>query len=297
MPAGPPLPVIVNAAGGAAGRAGDGLAPQIEAAFSAAGQPIALELVDGGGLRDALERHAAAPRIVVGGGDGTLNTAAAIACDNGSELAVLPLGTLNHFARQLEVPPELEEAARLAVGGAARRVDLAEAADRVFVNNLSAGAYVELVRRREALHLPKFLATIPAAWRTLRKLRSRPFDLTLDGETRSLRTPLLFIGNNRYEVEEGHPGERVALDDGLLSVYAVAPLSRAALVAAAFRTLAGHPRMKRDFALDCTAREVRIVGPGSTLEVALDGERCRFDLPLTIRIRPRALAVVAPESN
>jgi diacylglycerol kinase family enzyme len=297
MPAGPPLPVIVNAAGGAAGRAGDGLAGQIEAAFEAVGQAIALELVDGESLRAAIERHARAARIVVGGGDGTLNTAAAGASESGAELAVLPLGTLNHFARQLEIPPDLEEAAALAANGSARRVDLAGAGDRVFINNLSAGAYVELVRRREASRWSKFLATIPAAWRTLRKLRSRPFDLTLDSEKQSIRTPLLFVGNNRYEIEEGHPGERAALDDGLLSVYAVAPLPRTALVAAAFRTLAGHPRMHRDFVLDRTAREVRIDGPAAWLEVAIDGERCRFDLPLTIRIRPRALAVVAPESN
>jgi diacylglycerol kinase family enzyme len=297
MPAGPPLPVIVNSAGGAASGAGDELADRIEAAFAAAGQPIVLELVEGDGLGDALERHAPAPRIVVGGGDGTLNTAAAAASQSGAELAILPLGTLNHFARQLEIPPDLEAAAKLAAHGAARRVDLAATADRVFINNLSAGAYVELVRRREASRWSKLFATIPAAWRTLRKLRSRPFDMTLDGETRSIRTPLLFIGNNRYEVEEGHPGERSALDDGMLSVYAVAPLSRTALVAAALRTLAGHPRMHRDFTLDRAARAVRIDGPGSSLEVALDGERCRFDLPLTIRIRPGALAIVAPESN
>jgi diacylglycerol kinase family enzyme len=297
MPIGPPLPVIVNSAGGAAGRAGDELADRIEAAFSAADQPIALELVDGDGLGDALARHAGARRIVVGGGDGTISTAAAASLDSETELAVLPLGTLNHFARQLGVPPDLEGAAKLATSGAARRVDLAAIGDRVFINNLSAGAYVELVRRREALRWPKFLATIPAAWRTLRKLRARTFELTLDGHAHSIRSPLLFIGNNRYEVEEGRPGERAALDDGLLSAYAVAPLPRRALVAAALRTLAGHPRMHRDFVLDRTAREVRIDGPGSSLEVALDGEPCRFDLPLTIRIRPRALAVVASESN
>ena len=55
--------------------------------------------------------------------------------------------------------------------------------------------------------------------------------------------------------------------------------------------------MHRDFALDRTAREVRIEGPGRRSKSPLDGERCRFDLPLTIRIRPGALEVVAPESN
>jgi diacylglycerol kinase family enzyme len=297
MPARPPLPVIVNAAGGAASRAGDKLAGQIEAAFQSADQPIALELVRGEELEAALHRHASASRMVVGGGDGTLNTAAAVLANGDTELAVLPLGTLNHFARQIGVPADLEGAAGVAATGAARRVDLATVGERVFINNLSAGAYVELVRSREASPLPKFIATLPAAWSTLRRLRSRVFDLVIDGRPRSVRTPLLLIGNNRYEVEEGRPAERAALDDGLLSVYAVASLSRTALLAAALRTLAGRVRIHRDFALDLTAREVEIAGPGASLEITLDGERCRFDLPLTMRIRPRALAVVAPEGN
>ena len=297
MPAGPPLPVIVNAGGGAASRAGDSLAEQIKSAFATAGQPIALDLIDGNGLAAALQRHVGASRLAVGGGDGTLGTAAAAVARGGGELAILPLGTRNHFARELGIPFNLESAAELAVRGSARRVDLGEAGERAFINNLSVGAYVDLVRAREASRLPKLLATLPATWLTLRKLRPRRFDLTIDGESCSIETPQLFVGNNLYEVREGRPGERAALDGGLLSVYAVAPLPRTALVSAALRTLIARPRMHRDFALDRTAREVRIDGPGNSLEAALDGERCRFDLPLTIRILSRALAVVAPESD
>ncbi len=293
----PRLPVIVNAAGGGASRAGEGLSERIEAAFAAVGQPIELELVDGDKLSDALARHSSASRVAVGGGDGTIATAAdAISRTNG-ELAILPLGTRNHFAGQLGVPTDLAAAADLAAKGRARSVDLGRAGARAFVNNLSAGAYVELVRERDRSLLPKLLATIPATWSTLRKLRSRRFALTLDGEAGSVETPLLFVGNNRYEVSEGRLGERWALDDGLLSVYAVAPLSRMALIAAALRTLVARPRMHRDFALDRTAREVRIEGPGAAIEVALDGERVRFELPLTIRIAPRALAVVSPPES
>jgi diacylglycerol kinase family enzyme len=291
------LPVIVNAAGGTASRVGEGLHEQIQAAFAAAGQAILLELVDGDGLAAALERHAGAGRIVVGGGDGTLATAAEAVSRQGGELAVLPLGTRNHFACQLGVPPDIGDAARLAASGRARRVDLGQADERMFINNVSVGAYVDLVRQREASRLPKLLATLPAAWSTLRKLRSRPFELSVDGEPITLRTPVLFVGNNRYEVDEGRLGERIALDDGVLSVYAVAPLSRTALIAAAVRTLVARPRMHRDFALDRTAREVRIEGPGASLEVALDGERVRLDLPFTIRILPRALPVVSPPES
>jgi diacylglycerol kinase family enzyme len=292
-----PLPVIVNVAGGTASRAGDDLASQIEAAFAAAGQSISLELVDGEGLAATVERYAGEPRVVVGGGDGTLATAAAALAKADGELAILPLGTRNHFACQLGIPTDLEEAAKLAASGTAQQVDLGEAGDRVFINNLSVGAYVDLVRAREASPLPKLLATVPATWRTLRKLRSRRFDLTIDGERGPIKTPLLFVGNNRYEVGEGRPGDRACLDDGLLSVFAVAPLPRSALIAAAMRTLVGRARMHRDFALDRTASEVRIDGTAPSVEIALDGERVRFELPLDVRIRPRALRVVTPEGN
>lgn len=293
----PPMPVIVNAAGGAASRAGGALREQIETAFAAAGQPIALEVVDGDQLPAALARHREAGRVAVGGGDGTLATAAAAMAQSDGELAVLPLGTRNHFAAQLGVPTDLAAAAALAATGRARMIDLGWADDRAFVNNLSLGAYVDLVRERDRSRLPKLLATIPAAWSTLRKLRSRRFALTIDGEPTSVETPLLLVGNNRYEVSEGRLGERPALEGGVLSVYAVAPLSRTALVGAALRALVARPRMHRDFQLARTAREVRIEGPGPALAAALDGERVRFELPLTIRIAPRALAVVSRCEN
>jgi diacylglycerol kinase family enzyme len=291
------LPIVVNIAGGAASRTGEGLAGELETAFAEAGRSIDLELVDGSELDAALARHVDAERVVVGGGDGTIAAAARAVSRRGGELAILPLGTRNHVARQLGLPLDLAGAAKLAASGIARRVDLGEAGDRVFVNNASAGAYVELVQRREVSRLPKLLATVPAAWRTLRQLRSRCFTLALDGHEETIVTPLLFIGNNRYEVSSGHPGERRVLDDGLLSCYAVAPLSSLGLVIVALRTLAGHPRMHRDFVLDRLAHEVRIDGADRALEVALDGELTRCDLPLTIRIRPGALAVVAPEND
>lgn len=289
-----PLPVIVNQSGGTASRAGDELADMLRMAFRDTGREIVLELVDGPDIPAALERHADAPRIAVGGGDGTLGGAAGAIAARGGELAVLPLGTRNHFALQLGVPSDLPGAAQLAAHGSARRIDIGDASGRTFINNFSVGAYVDLVRARERSPLPKLLATVPATWRTLRTLRSRRFELTADGTHRAIETPLLFVGNNRYKVRDGRPGEREALDDGLLDCYAVAPLSRTALVATALRTLVARPRMHRDFVLDCTATELRIEGPGGSLEAALDGERVRFDLPLAIRIRPRALAVVAP---
>ena len=288
-----PLPVIVNRSGGAARRAGKGLAARLEQAFAVVGTAIVLECVDGDALEFALGRHASAPRLVIGGGDGTVASAAQVVARHGGELAVLPLGTRNHFARQLGIPLDLAEAAALAVSGTARPVDLGDAQGRTFINNASAGAYVDLVHERERSRLPHALAPAYGAARALVRLRSRSFALAIDGKRRALATPLLFVGNNRYQVPDGNPAERVSLTGGELSVFAVAPLGRLSLLMAVLRILAGRPRMHRDFARQCPARALVIEGEGE-IDITFDGEACRMPLPLTLRIRPRALLVVQP---
>jgi diacylglycerol kinase family enzyme len=293
MASAPILPVIVNRSGGTASKAGDALEEQLRGAFASMGRRIALEIVPGDQVEQALDRHSDAPRIVVGGGDGTIGGAAARVANSRRELAVLPLGTRNHFARQLGIPRDLAEAARLAATGSAIAVDCATAGERTFINNASLGAYVDLVREREQTALPKTIASIVAGWRVLRRLRSRQFELTIDGERRAVRTPMLFIGNNRYEIPEGKPAVRDALDDGKLSVFALAPLSRPGLVRAALRVALGMPDMRSDFALQTTARTLRLEGTGKT-GIALDGEELDLSLPLEIHIRPGALQVVAP---
>lgn len=292
-PAAVPLPVIVNRSGGTARRAGDGLRARLEAAFADAGQPIVLELVEGKEIDATLVRHRAAPRIAVGGGDGTLGNAAGKLAAWGAEFAILPLGTRNHFARQLEIPLDLAAAARTAARGRVEAVDIGEAGERTFLNNASLGAYVELVVLREDSALPKAIGSLVAGASVLRKLRSRSYDLTLDGRAIPTRTVQLFVGNNRYRVSAGKLGERTSLQEGLLSVFATAPLTRLGLIRAALRVALGKPDMKQDFALAETAREL-VIGPSGEIGIAVDGEATHLPLPLTLRIRPRALKVVVP---
>lgn len=289
------MPVIVNRSGGTASARGAGLEDELKHAFAEAGRAIELELVDGSDVAAAIQRHAHAPRIVVGGGDGTIGHAAGIVAHTGAELAVLPLGTRNHFARQLSIPLDITDAVRVAAKDAGIAIDLGDAGGRTFINNASFGAYVDLVRERENSSLPKWLASIVAGWRVLRRLRPRDFDLHIDGVNRPVRTTMLFVGNNVYEVESGRPTERQALDDGLLSVFAIAPLKRGAVLRAALRVALRRPDLQHDFALVTTAREVVLQGSGLQ-GVALDGERLQLPRPLTLAVRPRALRVVVPHT-
>ena len=288
-----PLPVVVNRSGGTAATLGDQLEPKLRAAFAAAGRAIDLHLSDGAECGAVLERLAGAPVVAVGGGDGTLGQAAGTLAAKGSALAILPLGTRNHLARQLGIPPELADAARVAANGRRVRIDLARGGSRVFVNNASAGLYARLVKAREAAGGPKWLATIAAAAHVLRRLRERWVRLEIDGTEQVVKTPLLFVGNNRYSLEQGSVGERESLDDGILSLFALAPKSAGQLVWFALRAMLGRADPGRDFAALAEARTVTITGQGST-RIAFDGEVEHASLPLEFAIMPGALEVVVP---
>ncbi|NCP12200.1 MAG: diacylglycerol kinase family lipid kinase [Sphingomonadales bacterium] len=287
------LPVIVNASGGTASSLGDALAPKIEAAFANVGLAIDIHLVKGEELLDTVRKYADAPIVAVGGGDGSLGGAAGILAEAGSTMAILPLGTRNHLAKQLGLPEELGDVARLIASGSTARIDIAHVGKRTFVNNASIGTYPQLVRTRDHSNLPKWLATIPAAWFVLRRHDHQQLTLAWQGETRDIVTPMLFIGNNRYELDGEHIGKRTCITDGGLSIYAVARRGRMALIAFAIRALFGRADAQRDFDALVDTPALIVAGNGGSVDVALDGEVERMKLPLEFTIAPRGLSVVA----
>ena len=187
---------MVNGSGGRAAREGAALNQELVEAFAAQGHNGAPQVVEGQQLRETITAHRGAETIAVGGGDGTQGSAAALLMASGQTMAVLPLGTLNHLSVDLGIPADLAEAAQIALHGQTKAIDLASVNDQVFVNNASVGLYTKLVRARDAQALPKWLATIPAAWTVLRGFKVRRLRLEIGGEQRTIETPLLFIGNN-----------------------------------------------------------------------------------------------------
>jgi diacylglycerol kinase family enzyme len=292
MVAPPSLTVVVNRSGGTASSLGDKLEPQLREAFASAGAEIDLHLVDGCDILKTVDA-AGSETVAVGGGDGTISCAASVLAGSGRRLAVLPLGTLNHFAQAIGLDGSLEQAAQVAVHGTAHDVDLGCAGDRVFVNNASLGIYPRMVRDRDRLPLPKWLATIPAAARVLWRPGARRLPLLLDGRRQRVHTPLLFIGNNRYSLEAGLVGQRESLEDGILSLYAVAPRGGLGLLVGAVRILRGKARQDEDFAALAEVREVTIDRRGRH-PVAFDGEVVSMHFPLTFSTKPKALTVMQP---
>ncbi len=287
------IPVLINRAGGFARARGARLEAALRAAFDAAGVAIDLRLLAGDAIEDAAAELRREPLVVVGGGDGTLGSAAG-ALAGGAALGILPVGTRNHLARALGVPLDLPGAAKLIAERPLRQIDLARVNGRAFVNNAAVGFYPELVRERDARDLPRPVATVPATYAVLKRLRHHRLRLRMARQDQQVATPLLFVGNNRYSLDAGHLGERAALDDGVLSVFAVASHRRRQLLGFALRTLLGRADPERDFAAIGDTPELTVTGHARSVAVATDGEVTRMAFPLAFSVEPGALTVVAP---
>jgi diacylglycerol kinase family enzyme len=235
--------------------------------------------------------------IVAAGGDGTVNAIAAVLVDTDAVLGVLPVGGLNHFAKDIGVPPDLEAAVRHLANGMVRTVDVGEVNGRIFVNNSGLGLYPLLVverERRRRLGEDKWAAFLRASIETLRRFPFLHVRLTVEGREFARRTPFVFVGNNVYRMVGLRLGSRDSLTDGLLFLgVARRPIGRWGLIQLAFRALFGHIREERDLDL-VVAKEIHITSRRRRVRVSLDGEVTRMATPLQYRTRPGALKVIAP---
>jgi diacylglycerol kinase family enzyme len=235
--------------------------------------------------------------VVAGGGDGTINAVASVLADSGVAFGVLPLGTLNHFAKDLGIPLAPDQAVRNVVEGKRIRVDVGEVNGRVFLNNSSLGLYPDIVRDREKQQHRLGRGKWPAAaWATVAALRRYPFlnvRLTVDGVQHARRTPFVFIGNNEYIMQGLSVGARARLDCGVLSLYVAQRPGRLGLLRFAWRALCGRLAQERDFDV-MLSDKIDIETHHRHLRVATDGEVSVMATPLRYRIRPAALTVIVP---
>lgn len=292
-----PVPVIVNVRSGSGHD--EAWAQRLTEQFHAHGMDVRVVLVgDGAAIQEAVLRTmTTSPRVVIaGGGDGTINCIAAQVVDKDIRLGILPLGTLNHFARDLQIPLELEEAVRTIAAAHTTHVDVGEVNDRIFLNNSSVGMYALMVEERDRekrAGLGKWPALVKASWKILSVHRSRKMRLVVDGREIERRTPLVFVGNNAYVLSGFDIGERKKLDGGTLSLYIVPRDRRWSLVWLAIRALLGHIHQESDFQV-MAAEDITIDARHHRLHVAIDGEIAELETPLHYRIRKRALCVIVP---
>jgi diacylglycerol kinase family enzyme len=301
------LVALLNAAAGAASNKGtDGLRAELAATLDALDIVAELKFCGGSELKllaeAALEsaKEGEIDAVVVGGGDGSIRTVAGVLAGSGVPLGILPLGTLNHFAKDLGIPLHLGEAAEVIAMGAQRDVDLAEVNGETFINNSSIGIYPYLVldrERRRAHHkVTKWMAMVPALFRAARHFPRRRLALSAEGWTRPYRTPCLLIGNNEYGVEFPTLGRRHDLDKGLLSVYVVKQRRALGFFWMIWRMAFGKVTQERDVE-SFRLNDLLVRSKTSRLPVALDGEVEFMHPPLQYRTRPGTLRVIVPSAS
>jgi diacylglycerol kinase family enzyme len=296
-----PVLVIVNGSAGS-GHDGQG-ATHLRGLLAAAGLDAELVLAASGEEMISTARRGVsggARLIAAGGGDGTMNAVASVLAGSDTHFGVLPLGTLNHFAKDLGIPLELEAAVRNLAEGKPKKVDVGEVNGRVFLNNSSLGLYPDIVRDRERQQRRLGRGKWPAAlWATLAALRRYPFlsmHLQINGTRLARRTPFVFIGNNSYTMEGLAIGERERIDDGVLSLYVAEKPTRLGLLRFAFDALRGRLADHPDFDV-LHAPELEITTRRKHLRVATDGEVNSMVPPLRYRVRPGALTVIVPAAR
>jgi YegS/Rv2252/BmrU family lipid kinase len=275
---------------------------EVAAALSAVGVAGTVEAVEGDAIRDRAEAavKGGAKLVVVGGGDGSVSSAAQALAGTGAALGILPLGTLNHLARDLGIPSDLQQSARVIAAGKARSIDVAEVNGRTFVNNSAIGLYPLMVIDREAqqdrLGRSKRLAMLVASLRTLMRFHHQRLTLSIDGGEARVDTPLLFVGNNDYRLAFPAAGQRDKLDDGELCVMVMRKKGVPGFLAAVVRALLGIPRPDDMVRID-GVKQLKVNSARSTITLALDGETLAMKPPLEFSIRAGALKVIAPDST
>lgn len=285
-----PIPAFVNPEAGSGAAALAALESDRRFAVRRVGPD---EIADA--IRQAAEEGAT--RVLVAGGDGTLAGGAEAASPAGLEVALLPAGTRNHFARHHAIPTDPRGALELAATGQAAWVGAGRVNGRLFLNTSSVGAYVPFVRERERLkpYLGYRLASAAAALRLLADLPRYRLSLETEAGTEEFITPLVFVGVGEralspLRLRRLRPGGRMGLHVLVVASGSPLRLLLRGLVALLRRTHAEQidgvsARVVERFTLSL---------PERSAPLATDGEILSFGPPLRYEYLPRALRVVIP---
>jgi diacylglycerol kinase family enzyme len=275
------------------------LAEEIRDAFAQLGLNAEVRMIDSPDVAAAVQKQAARrpEAIIVGGGDGTISTAAGVLVDTDIPLGILPLGTLNHFAKDLGLPTQWRDCVPFLASTHRQRVDVGEVNGRVFLNTCSLGGYAAAVRRREWLRRRaghgKWKAMFWGVLATLRRVRRIRVRLETADWRANLRASFVLVANNRYQDDVLVSGRRVQLTEGQLWVYSSPAYRWRDLLWLAFE-------LWRHGIAEATQLDARptptltLSGLRSPVHAALDGEIVPLLLPLRFRVRPRSLLVLTP---
>jgi diacylglycerol kinase family enzyme len=305
LPADAPLYIVLNAGSGAAETAERRAA--IERTLTAAGRRFHLHLIeDADELDDAAVAHASAACahggiLVAAGGDGTINAVARQAVAHGCPFGALPQGTFNYFGRTHGIPEDLADAVHALLTATIQPVQIGSVNGRIFLVNASIGLYPKLLEEREQhkrqFGRSRFVALLSALKTILMPHRRLRLTLETEGRTLRLRTPTLFVGNNRLQMEQVGLTELAPdVADGELAAVAPKPVGRLGMLGLLFNGALGRLADTGDV----TAfgfRRMTVHTPfygRKRVKAAVDGEVLTLSTPLRFEALEGRLRLLLP---
>ncbi len=289
--------IFVNASSGWDSK--EGATQLLEKLFQKAGVEADIRQVQKGVNLAELSRETVASGskiVVAGGGDGTLSAIASGLVGAETAFGVLPVGTLNHFARDLKIPLDMEQAVKIILAGHTIDVDVGEVNGKTFLNNSILGLYpiYRFLRAAEESRgwgsRMSFLLGVAKVFHKFPSLRVRLF---VNGQEIERKTPYILIANNEHAMEGYNLGLRESMSEGKLYIYVMKRRGRWGLVRLLNRLLLGQFQGREAFEI-FAAEEVWVETKGKRIGVALDGEVTVMESPLHYRIFPMSLKVLAP---
>ena len=280
----------------------DAVVARIEEALATAGHTVEVVTAPGGELHSHLEERLSRDppdTVIVGGGDGTVSGTAAALCETGIAMGILPLGTMNLYARSVGMPLDLDEALAALVNAKTRKVDLGDVNGRVFTHQVAMGLQPRLVALREKANYDSRAGKIFATCRAMLTIMRRPPRLqvrvTLEDEAFDLETPALVVSNNMFG--PAHLPYADALDRGVLGIYICTSHHPADVVQVTLEALLGSWHA-RDRVKTLSGRSITVERRSRRrrrIVATVDGELVTFDGAIEMKIRPGCLTVLAPE--
>ena len=302
-----PLFILLNA--GSGHEATELQKETIEGVLTDAGRIFTLKVIeDPTELESLAQRYAAKACdsggiLVAAGGDGTINTVAGKALEAGCTFGVLPQGTFNYFGRAHGIPEDLGDAVRAMLDASVHAVQVGMVNDRIFLVNASIGLYPQIIEEREAdkkqfgrSRLVALLSMIKTALGAPQYLR---IEMERDGKREKMRTPMLFVGNNRLQMEQlGIAPLSLALDDGKLVAIAPRSVGRIGMIGLMLRGALGRLGDAENLVAfgfrGLAVRQVTLYGKRRRIKVATDGEVTLLDTPLSFRVLEGQLRLLKP---
>ena len=297
-----PLFIVINAGSGSHGS--EDVRQVLGTVFSEAGREHRFLLIEqataiADTAREALRLAKAADGVVVAaGGDGTINAVAQVVRGSGVPFGVLPQGTFNYFGRVHGIPQDSEAAARALLRARVEPTQVGLVNDQAFLVNASLGLYPKLLEERELFKKQfgrsRVVAMVSALWTLARQGRQLKLSIEMQGETRELRTPTLFVGNNALQLQRLGFAEAAALERGRLAAIAVSPIGSLQMMGLVLRGALG--RLGDAEQVTSTAfRKLTVRTHGQRMiKVGIDGEIHRMRSPLVFSIDPDGLLLLTP---